>query len=301
MRIIERIFIGICWIIVTFNLSHAQGWRGIKPLHSTREDVERLIGSPMKPRGSSYDLKNERVTIVYSDSTPCTKGWPYGWNIPSDTVISIEVYPQKKLTLDDLQVDLSKYNKNNPYGDDRVVYYNHDEGIIIETLPYGNDVSLIQYLPVARDNYLRCPDAAAREAEIEKGESAYLPPELYYDEVSPKEEEVRLAYLAKRLQQREPQSKVYLIGYADQCARINEAQLRAKRAKKFLVDRLGIEEQRIVIIDGGHRDDEWIELYIIPPNKPKPLASPNIHPKNVHIIKEGITKTGSCSKSARVE
>src|SRR6266498_1996177 len=66
----------------------AQGWRGIRPLHSTREDVERLIGPPMQPNGDTYDLKGERVNIGYSDLR-CTKGWPYGWNVPARTVTAI--------------------------------------------------------------------------------------------------------------------------------------------------------------------------------------------------------------------
>ena len=53
----------------------AQGWRGIVPLHSTRADVERLVGSPMTPNGITYDLKNERVNVVYSDGG-CAKGQP---------------------------------------------------------------------------------------------------------------------------------------------------------------------------------------------------------------------------------
>jgi hypothetical protein len=287
-------------MIITFNLSHAQGWRGIKPLHSTREDVERLIGPPMQPRGISYDLENERVTIGYSDGTPCTKGYPYGWDASPDTVISIEVYPKNKLTLAELQFDLSKYKKHSPHGDDGdTYYYSDEEGISIETRPYGDGVALIQYLPAASDKHLRCPEAAARELEIEKGESTYLTPELYYHNVSPKEEKMRLEYFAERLEQYAPQLKVYIIGYAGQCATVNEAQTRAKQVKSYLVNKLGIEEQRIATIDGGHRDDVRIELYIVPPNKPKPLASPNIHPKNVYIIKGGNTKNNNCREKQK--
>src|SRR5437762_3045701 len=90
--------------------SQQQGWRGIVPLHSTREDVERLIGPPMKPGGITYDLTDERVNIGYS-AVPCTKGWPYGWNVPKDTVTSIRVYTKKKLNLSDLRLDLRTYTK----------------------------------------------------------------------------------------------------------------------------------------------------------------------------------------------
>ena len=45
----------------------------ITPLHSTREDVERVVGSPMTPGWITYDLKTERVNIVYSAGV-CKKG-----------------------------------------------------------------------------------------------------------------------------------------------------------------------------------------------------------------------------------
>jgi hypothetical protein len=43
--------------------SQAQGWRGIVPLHSTRQDVEKIIGQPTESNGITYDLQSERVSI----------------------------------------------------------------------------------------------------------------------------------------------------------------------------------------------------------------------------------------------
>src|SRR5947207_11656957 len=104
--------------------SHAQGWRGIQPLHSTRGDVERLIGPPMEPGGITYDLKNERVNVVYSD-VACTNGWPFGWNVSRGTVISITIYFQSHPRLSDLHLDLSKSKKYvDPGG---FVHFNNDE------------------------------------------------------------------------------------------------------------------------------------------------------------------------------
>ncbi len=113
--------------------SQAQGWRGIRPLHSTRDDVERLIGPPMQPRGITYDLKNERVNVVYSDGK-CAKGWPYGWNVSPGTVIGITIYPQPRPKLADLPIDLSKFKK---YVDPSafIHFNNDDEGVSMEVDP----------------------------------------------------------------------------------------------------------------------------------------------------------------------
>src|SRR6185503_9041293 len=100
-------------IILIFGFAasfQAQGWRGIRPLHSTREDVERVIGPPMRPNDSVYDLQGERVSITYSGA-PCAKGWPYGWNVPPGRVIGITLSPQPRPKLGELAIDLSKFKK----------------------------------------------------------------------------------------------------------------------------------------------------------------------------------------------
>lgn len=60
--------------ILTFcvaDSTQAQGWRGIKPLHSTRADVERLIGPPMTQNDGIYDLKmDESISSTPTGRTP---------------------------------------------------------------------------------------------------------------------------------------------------------------------------------------------------------------------------------------
>src|SRR5258708_23974899 len=97
-------------MLVFLGSSQAQGWRGIRPLHSTRGEVERLIGPPMEPGGITYDLKEARVNVVYSDSI-CTKGWPYGWNVQPATVIGITIFPHPRPMITDLKIDVSKSKK----------------------------------------------------------------------------------------------------------------------------------------------------------------------------------------------
>lgn len=45
----------------------AREWRGIVPLHSTRADVERLLGPPQPGTVSGYRTETERVSIMYAD------------------------------------------------------------------------------------------------------------------------------------------------------------------------------------------------------------------------------------------
>jgi len=61
-----RSVIAIVGLLSISSTGYAQGWRGIVPLHSTRKDVERLIGGPMQPGGMTYDLEEGRVNVTYS-------------------------------------------------------------------------------------------------------------------------------------------------------------------------------------------------------------------------------------------
>ena len=263
----------------------AQGWRGLKPLHSTREDVERLIGPPMRANDSIYDLKDGRVSITYSEA-PCAKGWPYGWSVKPGTVIGITIYPQPRPKLSELPIDISKSTKYvDPSG---IIHYNNDdEGLSVAVDPEKYEVRVIEYHPVTSDHYLRCPEAVARQREIERGESILRAPDVSYSDSLPEQKQSRLNAFADEVKDCPPDSTLYIIAYAGQRARIGEAQTRAHEAKEYLILKRGIGPERIVTVDGGYRDPAGVDLFIVPRDQPKPVSSPNVYPGNVHIIKDG--------------
>jgi len=264
--------------------SQAQGWRGIRPLHSTREDVERLIGPPMRPNDSVYDLKGETVSITYSGAL-CAKGWPYGWNVPPGRVIGIRISPQPRPKLRELPIDLSKFSKFvDPSG--FVHYTSADEGLSVEVDENEYEVRVIEYYPAASDAHRRCPEAAERERQIESRESEVRWPDVNYSDTSLEKKHVYLDYFADQLQKTPSDSTVYIIGYAGQRARVGEAQARANQAKDYLTTKRAIDPGRIVIVDGGHRDPATVELFITRRGQPKPLSSPNVYPGDVKIIKD---------------
>ncbi len=279
-----KIFLTFSSMILCITVSSkAQSWRGIKPLHSTREEVERLIGPSMEPKGSTYNLRNERVNIAYSDGN-CVKGWPYGWNIKPGIVIGITIYPQPRPKLAELPIDLSKSTKYvDPSG---VIHYNNDrEGMSVAVDPNEYDVRVIEYYPAASEAHLRCPEAAERERQITSGESEVRQPDVYFWDSSPQQRHVYLDSFADQLQKSPVDSMVYIIAYAGQVARVGEAQARASEAKDYLTQKRQINPRRTVILDGGYRDQAGVELFIITRGQPKPLPSPNVYPGNVQIIK----------------
>ncbi|HEY2976318.1 MAG TPA: hypothetical protein VGJ48_27635 [Pyrinomonadaceae bacterium] len=79
---------------------------------------------------------------------------------------------------------------------------------------------------------------------------------------------------ATYLQKDEPQFKGYIIVYAGQTTRSDEAQARAKRAKDYLVKVRGIDAARIITIDGGCREQLEVELYALPNALSPPTPNP---------------------------
>lgn len=101
----RRYLLGIIAILLAFclpTIAQAKAWRGIVPLHSTRADVERLLGEPATSSLVAkcrcfYDLGDETVTILYANGLGCAEpeerdGRVGGWNLPRDTVIEIDLY-----------------------------------------------------------------------------------------------------------------------------------------------------------------------------------------------------------------
>src|SRR5689334_16977733 len=262
---------------------HAQGWRGIRPLHSSREDVERLIGPPMRPNDSVYDLKGERVSVTYSGAA-CMKGWPYGWDVPAGTVTAITISPQPRPKFAEVPIDISRSKKYiDPSG---VIHYNNnDVGLSVAVDPDKHEVTVIEYYPAGSDDHLRCAEAAERERQIANGESEVRWPDVYYRDTSLEKKQVYLNYFADLLKKSPPDSMVYIIGYAGRRARVGEAQTRASFAKDYLTQKRGVDSKQIVTIDGGYRDPAGVDLYLVRRGEAKPLAIPNMYPGNVEIIK----------------
>jgi len=269
MSNIKRMIVCIGWLLSIVIVSQAQGWRGIVPLHSTRADVEALIGPPMQPNGITYDLKNERVNVVYSDGS-CEKS-KVEWNVPPGTVIGITIYPQTKLMISDLRTDLNKFEKFiNPHDPDSVSYNNKEEGIGIGTRSNG-EVVVIEYFPAAKDSHLHCPKFSPNQ--LSKDEMAYFKFDEY-SALSISDEQARLDNFAKRLL-REPKMKGYIIVYAEEKTRSGEAEARAKGAKDYLVKVRGIEAGRIVTINAGSKNRLKVELYALPSSMSPPTPYRN--------------------------
>jgi hypothetical protein len=288
MSMVKTIIIFFCLSLIVASSSQVEGWRGIKPLHSTRADVEQTLGIPKESTGvaSTYETENEKVLVFYSTS-PCKKGISEGWNVPRDTVTSLTVYPKAKLLVASLKLDETKYEKQrDPHLEGIVYYISRAEGIFIQAgiMEDGEDISSITYESAVADDHLRC--AGPRLKSSEGDGKVYDPHIRIFDEYSDipfEDEKERLENFSIHLL-KEPQMKGYIIVYAGRRARVGEAKARAARAKNYLVNELSIKAERIMTIDGGYREKLEVELYALPQGIPPP-TSPTVDPSEVQIIK----------------
>ncbi|MBS1790001.1 MAG: hypothetical protein JST85_19920 [Acidobacteria bacterium] len=132
-------------------------WKGISPLHSKREDVERILGlakkGPNNPFISTYETANEFVTVSYSRNS-CKKEDLEEWDVPEGTVLRFVIIPKYSLTVPELNFDLSAFIKQDTGLQNIVTYENAEDGIIVEVT--NDHVSTILYMPSKKDEGLKC-------------------------------------------------------------------------------------------------------------------------------------------------
>lgn len=261
---------GSCLIIANAG-QQQKGWRDIVPLHSSRSDVERLLGRSEGQCDCIYRMDDNIVFIEYSVA-PC-KGNPPGWNVAADTVLSITIRSKKERRLSELNLKLEEYVKTQD--DAFTTYYSsNDQGITYEVYQDGL-ISAVTYTPSISDNRLRCdgwPLLSIRQ-------SSYRPrPFDDYSEITWSDESGRLDNFAIYLQE-QPTVRAYVIVYVGRRGRADETKVKLDRVKHYLVNKRGIEAERIVTVDGGRRERWHVELFAIPREAPAPTPNPTIPPK----------------------
>ena len=144
----------------------AKGWRGLVPLESTREDVRRLLGTPVKGADyvvERYQLTEETVTVGYV-TYRCEVELPLGCptapicKLPPHTVLNITVRPRRPVPVSELDIDLSKFEKNpDDHNTGRLFFYkDREQGFMVHV--FDGAVIAYSYSPTAEDKKMfRCP------------------------------------------------------------------------------------------------------------------------------------------------
>jgi hypothetical protein len=274
----------------------AREYRGIVPLQSTRADVERLIGRPNEEHGYVFD--GERVLITYSERKGCEEGLPRGWNVSTDTVLEVAVFFDAEITLGDVLIRGRAFDEIRAVRTQHVFYVDNQEGVRYKTL--GGFVEATTYFgSEADDKKLRCAEpryAAAITADA-KNKFEQIPFDSF-GKIPFEDAAARLDLFESQLSElnkKESNYRGFIVVYGGRFAYEREAKLFAECSRNYLVTNRQVAEDTLVAVDGGHRDEFVVELFILPNDAYPPRLLPTLGPRRVEIL-EGDAK--ACKKQS---
>lgn len=273
----NRIILCLILFLLAAETLEAKEWRGIVPLHSSRTDVERLLGPPTMDRSDTivYESAGERASIEFSRG-PCTIEFS-SWNVPRDIVISIWVTPQlNEMRIANLSIDQRKFKKILDEHRPQIAHYrNEEDGVEYSVAEESGKVGLVKYFPSASDQRLRCPEPRNRLSETIRF--------AQYSNISFAAERKILDRFAQQIIRytsiNYASAQAYILAYRGKGQTVSDATSRAERAKKYLVKRHQIDPDRIETVNAGYRKKPTVKLYLVPPGGDPPLLGSAISRK----------------------
>jgi hypothetical protein len=282
-------------VLFTPGAAYGKAWRGIVPLHSTRDDVERLLG-PSNVEDSGYDIGGEQVQISYS-SQRCQEGLPAGWKVPANTVVSISVSSKNEIKLADVLVPGKNYDQIYRVHTPQIVdYVDVQEGVRYTTTD-GAVQTTTYFGAEADDKKLRCGEYKYA-APVPAG-AKYKFEQIPYDSygrIPFADAKARLdnfMFELENLNEGKPHYRGFIIVYAGRSAYAAESSTMAVCLKDYLVSVRKADPEIVTATDGGHRDELTVELYIMPNDAYPPMLMPTVSPKKVEILPGAVTPCGN--------
>lgn len=95
------------------------------------------------------------------------------------------------------------------------------------------------------------------------------------------DQKARLDNLVVALQN-DPTARAYIIAYGGRMSPIRQVEKLMSRARDYLVTQKGIDASRLVVVNGGFREDDSVELWIVPSGAAAPLPTPTVQAGEVN-------------------
>ncbi|HZI60264.1 MAG TPA: hypothetical protein VFD62_06110 [Pyrinomonadaceae bacterium] len=271
-----RVFVCICIFAGTLLAVNPQGLLqnkfGIRPLHSTRADVERVYGPCDDPWSCMFRTTTEAITVAYAKS-PCV-GLTDGWDVFKDTVLSVTVRPFVYPRLSDTGIDLDGFVKR--YSNEATVYYTNVEKGIVFSVQDGH-VTDVTHFPPSNENGKRC-----------KGFPPYdgVHPPRPFQKIFTRNKEAVNAHLDNFSFELANNTQVrgYVVTYAGKNSYPGEGKRMANEARRYLIKQRRISPKRVIAIDGGFRENAEYDLFLLPPSIESPRPTPTVPSNEVQII-----------------
>lgn len=253
----------------------AKDWRGLLPMHSTRADVKNLLG----PAGDDwvYSLDDATVSFTFAGKASCE-------GVAEGTLLVISVRPNNQMTLPNLSLDENNLRRFNIADDnpDLVGLIDEQQGVVVRVAT--KFVEKVVYVPSLSERP-RCSTYFNNLEDFVKPTPIFRCGMAFdqYGNIRFEDEKARLDNFAIQLIN-DSNLTGYILVYAGRKAVAAEAQLRANRARNYLISVRQIDPARVKAIDGGHREDFTVYLELFPAGAGPPIPEPTIDPKDVEII-----------------
>ncbi len=155
MRPISLLFMPLFLCCLSNQIS-AESWKGITPLHSSRTDVERILGVKSAGEGvDEFKVDMDTVQIRYT-TKPCQPGEGGKWNVTVGTVTSIWVITHNEVLFDKLGLDLRNFKRSSTDVANNIIYTDDKNGIVFEINEWNNKVLAFYYYEREKDRQMRC-------------------------------------------------------------------------------------------------------------------------------------------------
>lgn len=127
-----------------------------------------------------------------------------------------------------------------------------------------------------------CRQMAQASVDITPPPTVRVPPRKFdeFPSVAFDDDKARLDNLAIELQNA-PDSTGYLFVYAGKNSRVGQADRLGARTLDYLTNTRGIDSRRIVIVNGGYRETDYYEFWLVPQGAEPPQPSPTVQPGDV--------------------
>lgn len=293
----KQIILGMCVVLMSISSASAKSWRGLEPLHSTRADVLRLLGSPIDdkyPYEWRYNFPEEGAAIRFSSGEPCKEGLPGGSKLPKDIVVEIEIYPRVERKMEEVLTPGKEYEDIHAAHTAHVFYVDSEEGITFTVGGQGT-VESIAYGPTAKDKDYSCGGykfaiPIPPGVKLKKYELATFD---MFGKISFSDAEARLDNLVFNfLQSKDPNWRGYIVVYAGRRSYLGEAQFKANCYKDYLVRAWKIDPGSLFAVDGGFREEFEVYLYQGKADYYPPLLRPSVSPKEARVINRRLKSCG---------
>jgi hypothetical protein len=95
------------------------------------------------------------------------------------------------------------------------------------------------------------------------------------------DQKARLDNLAIELQN-DPTTRGYIVAYGGRMSPIGQVEKLMSRAREYLTSQRGIDASRLVVVNGGFREEDSVELWIVPSGAAAPQATPTVQAGEVN-------------------